>query len=79
MVRFQTIRKHVTVRHGWECCGEVNRSHTQGCHQLVRTTDVLLLLTQQHPLLLKQVHRDVVKRHRSLEGKMTPGKHQVPP
>lgn len=43
-------------------------AHTYWCHQLVRTTDVLLLLTQQHPFLLKQVYRDVVKSHRSLRG-----------
>ena len=59
--------------------GRVKGARTQWCHQLVRTTDLLLLLTQQHPLLLKQIHCDVIKRHRSLEGKMTPAKHQLLP
>lgn len=54
-------------------------THTQRCRQPVRTTDRLLLLTQQHPFLLQQVHRDVIKRHRSLKGKTTPAQHQLLP
>lgn len=61
---------------GWRKC---TGTHTQWRHQLVRTTDFLLLLTQQHPFLLKQVHCDVIECHRSLKGKMTPAKHQLLP
>lgn len=82
------ITENSRVSHSWiwlgmwiqiQAEGTGTGTHTQRCHQPVRSIDLLLLLTQEHPFLLQQVHRDVIERHRSLKGKMTPAQHPLLP